>query len=75
MSYNIEAFDVFEGKWKTKTPYSVTKNSFKSRSEAEKELKLFNNRLVKMNKKAESDLRCESYGGIQIPKMRIKKVK
>jgi len=73
MAYGVESFDSFEGKWKKKSPYSVTKHSFSSKIEAEKEMIAYQNRLMKINKKAESDLRRNSYGGVQMPKLRVRK--
>jgi len=72
MKYGIEIFESFEQQWKTKTNFAITKNTYKTKLEAEKEMNKFENKLSKMNKKAESDLRRNSYGGIQIPKMRVK---
>ena len=43
MTYGIEAFDSFEGKWKKKSPYSITKHSFGSKAEANKEMSAYNN--------------------------------
>lgn len=73
--YEIQGWDVWSQKWKRNIPEApkITKASYNSYSDAKSALNNFVKKSKKANAKAESNLRPNSYGSVQIPNLRIKK--